>query len=83
MPQDNWTQLACPRIWERMARYSQNEIRFNLLAIVRSRIHVLQDQLRLMDLAEARALRSIPIPGTANLGRAPSPFVEKTPARLE
>lgn len=51
--QDSWTQHVCPHIRERIARYSQSEIRFNLLAIVKDRSEVLQEQLQALDAAAA------------------------------
>lgn len=56
--QDNWTKFVCPHIMDRIARYSQNEIRFNLLAIVRDRTEVLQEQLRALDAAAGGASSS-------------------------
>ncbi|KAK9790135.1 hypothetical protein WJX73_004712 [Symbiochloris irregularis] len=53
--QDDWTRHVCPHIRERIARYSQSEIRFNLLAIVRDRAEALQEQLQALDAASAGA----------------------------
>lgn len=47
--QEDWLQRVCPTIQERMSRYSASEIRFNLLAVVRKRSEVLQEQLQALD----------------------------------
>ena len=52
--QENWTTMACPHIRKRISRYSQSEIRFNLLAIVRNQPEALQEQLQEIDAAAAR-----------------------------
>eukprot|EP00808_Paulinella_micropora_P019029 g25245.t1 len=43
--EDNWLDKVTPHIQERIARYSEKEVRFNLLALVRNRTEVLNEEL--------------------------------------
>ncbi|KAI8804016.1 hypothetical protein BJ742DRAFT_826851 [Cladochytrium replicatum] len=43
--EENWFEIVRPIIEKRIAAYSSNEIRFNLLALIRSRADVLSEQL--------------------------------------
>lgn len=43
---DSWLQIACPVIQTRIEKYAATEIRFNLLALVKSRIQTYEEQLR-------------------------------------
>jgi hypothetical protein len=42
---EDWLTIVRPAIEERMARYSQGEIRFNLMAIVGSRLQICEQEL--------------------------------------
>jgi hypothetical protein len=44
-PQDNWLQLVCGPIQQRIAQYAANEIRFNLMAVIGDRQEILSQQL--------------------------------------
>ncbi|GMF11397.1 unnamed protein product [Phytophthora lilii] len=43
---DSWLKVACPVIQKRIEKYAASEIRFNLLALVRNRIEVYEEQLQ-------------------------------------
>ena len=45
LPQDGWLDVARQRIQQRMQQYSEGEIRFNLMALIRDRRAVATEQL--------------------------------------
>lgn len=45
MLQGDWVSQVQPFIQQRIERYAASEIRFNLLALIRDRRHVYQEQL--------------------------------------
>lgn len=51
--QENWLEKIGPLIQSRIERYAQNEIRFNLMAVIRNRTDVLEEELASLEARRA------------------------------
>ena len=71
--QDGWLGVARPRIQQRMQQYSEGEIRFNLMALIRDRRAVAMEQLTAL-LARAEQLQACvgPQPLATNMFATPN-----------
>lgn len=60
--QDTWLDVVAPHIQKRIARYSANEIRFNLMAVVGDRQEALSRQLAAVRARRAAAAAKLGLP---------------------
>ena len=54
--QEDWLDKVCPVIMKRIEQYSQNEIRFNLLALIKNKIDVCKKSIEDLQKEKAQAL---------------------------
>ena len=52
---DDWLQKVCPIIEQRIEKYSKNEIRFNLMAVVKNRKEMLEGEVEHLSMLKRRA----------------------------
>lgn len=57
--QDDWLEKVVPAITERTERYSQSEIRFNLMAVIRNRKEAYSEKLQSLQQLQDRIESSI------------------------
>ncbi|GMH40521.1 hypothetical protein BSKO_08425 [Bryopsis sp. KO-2023] len=57
--EENWLGLAAPVIRDRIEQYAKNEIRFNLMAVIRNRKEVLEGQLKDQEALRERLSSSV------------------------
>lgn len=53
--EDDWLQKVCPIIEQRIEKYSRNEIRFNLMAVVKNRKQMLEEEVVNLSALKSRA----------------------------
>lgn len=53
---DDWMGKACPVIQKRIERYASSEIRFNLMALIKNRREVLEENVAALELRKARCV---------------------------
>lgn len=51
--QDDWLDRVCPFIQERIDKYAQSEIRFNLMAVIRNRSEFFSERLQALEARRA------------------------------
>lgn len=65
--QENWLEKVCPAIQERIERYAANEIRFNLMAVIKRRSDIFNAQLADAIAKEKELLAQLGSPGGMEL----------------